>query len=80
MDEQTARDHPPTDPRWTEHLMHAADAFARELRGAVPEEFSKHARGSVREALLAVRGLIDVSIERLDREAQTPPAREIEVE
>jgi hypothetical protein len=80
MDEQAARDHPPIDPRWTEHLMRAADAFARELRGTVPEEFSRHARGSVREALLAVRGLIDASIERLDREEQAQPARKIEVE
>ncbi len=80
MDEQAVRDHPPVDARWTEHLMRAADAFAREIRGAVPEEFSRHARGSVREALLAVRGLIDASIERLDREEPAPPAHQIEVE
>lgn len=80
MEEEVTRERPPVDPRWTEHLMRAADAFARELRGVVPDEFSRHARGSVREALLAIRSLIDTSIERLEHEESKQPARKIEVE
>ena len=81
MEQQPTQARPVADPRWTEHLMRAANAFAREMRGVVPDEFSQHARGSVREGLLAIRSLIDASIERLDREEQRQqPARKIEVE
>ncbi len=79
MENPSAQERPAEDPRWTEHLMRAVHAFAWEMRGAVPDEFSRHARGSVREGLLAVRSLIDSSIERLDRDEQQP-ARKIEVE
>jgi hypothetical protein len=79
MDNQSAQERPAMDLRWTEHLMRAANAFAREMRGVVPDEFSQHARGSLREGLLAIRSLIDSSIERLDREEQAP-AHKIEVE
>jgi len=79
MEKESTQERPALDPRWTEHLMRAANAFAREMRGVVPDEFSHHARGSVREGLLAIRSLIDASIERLDREEQVP-ARKIEVE
>jgi hypothetical protein len=67
------------DARWTEHLCRAADAFAAEMRGAVPPEFTKHAQGSMREALLAVRSLVDTAIDRMDREAK-PKARKVDVE
>ena len=67
------------DVRWTEHLARAAEAFADELRGSVPEDFSSHARGSVREALLAVRSLLDGGIDRLEAEEKKSP-RKIEVE
>lgn len=66
--------------RWCEHLVRAVEAFAREMRGAVPEEFSAHARGSLREALLAIRSIIDTGVERLDPEAHAGEARHIEVE
>jgi hypothetical protein len=69
----------PPEPRWTEHLANAAEAFARELRGSVPQDFSGHARGSMREALLAVRSLLDAGIERLEREEKAEPHR-VEVE
>jgi hypothetical protein len=67
------------EPRWTEHLARAAESFAAELRGGVPGDFSDHARGSLREALLALRSLLDVGIERLEHEEQAAP-RKIEVE
>lgn len=67
------------EPGWTEHLARAAESFAKELRGTVPEDFSGHARGSMREALLAVRSLLDVGIERLEKEEKSTP-RKVEVE
>jgi hypothetical protein len=66
-------------PRWTEHLARAAETFAAELREGAPGDFSDHARGSLREALLALRTLLDAGIERLEQEDQAPP-RKIEVE
>jgi len=68
------------DPRWTEHLARAAEAFAREMRGAMPEEFAKHARGSLHEALLAIRSLIDAGIERIEREEGAMKAKKVKVE
>ncbi|MFQ5599704.1 MAG: hypothetical protein ACE5G2_04030 [Candidatus Krumholzibacteriia bacterium] len=70
------------DTRWAEHMMRAADAFAREMRGVVPDGFSSHARGSLREALLAIRSLIDSGIERLEEEERKPAGkpRKVEVE
>ena len=42
--------------------------------------FSSHpAYGSLREALLALRSLLDAGIDRLEQEKQAPP-RKIEVE
>ncbi len=70
----------PNEPRWTEHLVRAADAFAAEMRGVVPDEFSQHARGSLREALMAIRSLIDTGIDRLEHEERSRPARKIDVE
>lgn len=67
------------EPRWTEHLARAAEALAVELRGGVPEDFSDHARGSLREALLALRSLLDAGVARLEQEEQASP-RKIEVE
>jgi hypothetical protein len=74
----------PTEPRsesvrWSEHLARAAEAFAAELRGVVPDDFSSHARGSIREALLAVRSLLDTGIDRLKTEEPKAPRR-VEVE
>jgi hypothetical protein len=69
--------------RWNEHLMRAVDAFAREMRGVVPDDFSKHARGTLREALMAVRSLIDTGIDKLDDEEadeRTRQPRKVEVE
>ena len=67
------------EPRWTEHLARAAEAFARELRHTVPEDFSSHTRDSMREALLAVRSLLDLGIDRLEHEEKTRP-RKVDVE
>ncbi len=68
------------EPRWTEHLARAAEAFAVELRSCVPEKFSDHARGSLREGLLAVRSLLDTGIERLEQEEKRAEPRKVEVE
>jgi hypothetical protein len=65
--------------RWTDHFVRACEAFAAEMRGAVPEPFSSHARGSLKEALLAMRSLLDAGIERLEEKPATP-ARKVEVE
>lgn len=73
------RNESPGETRWTEHLARAAESFARELRGTVPEDFSGHARGSMREALMAVRSLLDLGIERLDEKGKAEP-RKVEVE
>lgn len=78
VDIMTTND-PGSEPRWTEHLARAAEAFAQELRRTVPEDFSGHARGSMREALLAVRSLLDIGIERLEKE-EKEKARKVEVE
>jgi hypothetical protein len=67
------------DVRWTEHLARAAEAFASELRGVVPDDFSGHARGTLREALLAVRSLLDTGIDRLEKQEPSKP-RKVEVE
>ncbi len=79
-EEDAPRKDAAAEPRWTIHLARAADAFCAEMRGVVPDEFSKHARGSVKEALLAVRSLIDAGIERCEAEPRKPKARKIEVE
>lgn len=68
------------DPRWTEHLARAAEAFAHEMRGAMPEEFTKHARGSLHEALLAIRSLIDAGIQKIEREEAAIKAKKVKVE
>lgn len=65
---------------WTEHLARAAEAFAHEMRGRVPEEFTKHARGSLKEGLLAMRSLLDAGIERIEREEREKTARHVPVE
>lgn len=66
--------------RWPEHLARACEAFASEMRDCVPREFARHARGSVREALLAVRSLIDAGIEKIDRESKDAEPRKVPVE
>jgi hypothetical protein len=53
------------DPRFTEHLARAAEAFMREMRGLIPDDIARRARGSLRDALLAARSVIDSGIERL---------------
>jgi len=71
----------PTDAAcWTEHLARAAEAFAHEMRERVPEEFTKHARGSLKEGLLAMRSLLDAGIERIEREEREKTARHVPVE
>ncbi len=71
----------PAEPelRWTEHLLRAAEGFARELRGAVPEDFRDHARQSARQALLALRSLLDSGIECLEKK-EARAARKVPVE
>jgi hypothetical protein len=46
----------------------------------VPDEFAMHARGSIRETLLAIRSLIDSGIQRIDREERERTARRVKVE
>ncbi len=57
--------------------------FQASLRALLPEEFWEHRRAARREALLAVRSLIDAALERLEEEerAERPKrARKIEIE
>jgi hypothetical protein len=66
--------------RWSQHLVRAVDAFAREMHGAVPPEFARHARGSARECLLAIRSLIDAKIARIDAMESNQERRQVPVE
>jgi hypothetical protein len=68
------------EPRWSEHLVRAFEAFAREMHGAVPPEFARHARGSAREGLLAIRSLIDAKIARIDAMERNRERRQVPVE
>jgi hypothetical protein len=54
---------------WTEALREMEGA----MRGWLPPAFWQHRRAAQKEALLAVRSLLDAAIERADRE---PPARQ----
>ena len=54
---------------WTEALREVEEA----MRGWLPPAFWQHRRAAHKEALLAVRSLLDAAIERADRE---PPARQ----
>ena len=65
--------------RWTDHLARACDAFVTEMRQAVPDGFSTHARGSMREALMAMRSLLDAGIDHLETKPEQT-ARKVEVE
>lgn len=75
---------PPTDHggelRWTEHLLRAAEAFARDMKGVVPDRFTHHSRSSIREALCAVRSLLDCGIEHLEDEPGPARRRKVDVE
>ena len=53
---------------WTEALREVEGA----VRGWLPPAFWQHRRAAHKEALLAVRSLLDAAIERVDRE---PPVR-----
>jgi len=57
--------------------------FRASLRALLPEEFWEHRRAAQREALLAMRSLIDAALERLEEEerASRPKrVKKIEVE
>ena len=54
---------------WTEALREVEGA----MRGWLPPAFWQHRRAAQKEALLAVRSLLDAAIERADRE---PPVRQ----
>jgi hypothetical protein len=57
--------------------------FQASLRALLPEEFWEHRRAARREALLAVRSLIDAALERIEEEerAERPKrAKKIEIE
>lgn len=59
-------------------LMEVGEEVIRSLKGTLPDEFWQHRAAARREALLAIRALIDAAIERLEAEAQ--PEAEVEVE
>lgn len=46
------------------------------FRDVLPSEFWQHRRAAHREALLAVRSLLDAAIERVDREPAARPQRQ----
>lgn len=57
--------------------------FQASVRALLPEEFWEHRRAAQREALLAVRSLIDAALERLEEEeraARPKRVKKIEVE
>lgn len=70
---------------WEDYLAAAIKAFRKELKTLhaemLPAEFHTHRRAAQREALLALRALIDAKIERLEKADQaTPQATRIPVE
>ncbi len=61
-----------------------SDELLKTLRGTLPDEFWQHQRASQREALLAIRVLLDAAIARLESEPEAahagPKTGRIEVE
>lgn len=49
---------------WTSAMRDLEEGF----KGLLPEDFRKHRRAAKKEALLAVRSLLDAAIERLEKE------------
>jgi hypothetical protein len=56
--------------------LNALLAMVEGLRGHLPPELARQLSDALRELLIAIRAVLDYSIERLDR----PPSREREVE
>jgi len=54
--------------RWIEHLVQAWDCFCEEMFSFVPEDTKKHLKNARKEFLLAIRGIIDKKIEKLEKE------------
>lgn len=58
-----------------EHMKAAGHAVAKQWKSLIPPEFWEHGRAARRETLLAVRSLVDVAIEHLEKkeDSGTPP-------
>lgn len=59
-------------------LIEVGEEVIRSLKGTLPDEFWQHRAAARREALLALRALIDAAIERLEAEPQPEAAVEVE--
>lgn len=51
-------------------LIEVGEEIIQSLKGTLPDEFWQHRAAARREALLALRVLLDATIERLEAEAQ----------
>jgi hypothetical protein len=72
--EETKRERPPFIPHETrEHAKAAAHEFRESVGAIFPPEVGEHARAAQKEALLAVRSLIDAYIDHLDRRRTSSP-------
>jgi hypothetical protein len=63
-----------------EHSRAAARAWRESWKALIPDAFWEKRRESRRQALLAVRSLIDVAIERVEGEDRPKPRRKVKVE
>lgn len=66
-------------PGATVEALKAVAGLLEVVRGAVPPELAQQFAGALRELLVAVRALIDFSLERLDA-SPAPQATRVEVE
>lgn len=70
---------PPAVPGSTVEAIKAIAGLLEVVRGSVPPELAQQFAGALRELLVAIRALIDFSLERLD-EPPSRDARPVEVQ
>ena len=70
MAEQATRTHKPFEGKMSketrEHLHAARDEFHKSMEGIIPPGLMEHRRKARREMLLAIRSILDASLERMD--------------
>jgi len=60
--------------------MNAQEALRKGIKMALPEAFRQHVLGAEREALLAVRSLIDALLEAMEKKPVKGKAQRIKIE
>ena len=71
MAEQSTHTNNPFEGKFTEetrrHFRTARDEFHKSVEGMLPPEFAVHRRNARKEMLLAIRSIIDASLERMEK-------------